>query len=492
MTFLTDPFSSSVRPAVRGRKGAIAAANPLAVAAGQQMLMQGGNAVDALIAAQAVLTVIAPDACGLGGDMLALVGTPDGSTHAVTGTGKAPRAMTEATGDGANSITVPGIVRGWQLMSIRWGALPLAVILSPAIVLAADGFVVSPALARAVDAQRQRLIAGGARDWALLHARPGDRFVQPALARLLRTIGANGAGAFYDGESAGAIARSVAALGGKLDEQDLADHDTPVGAPISIDFGPWSIGVQPPPTQGVLLAMALQARARFGPAAANLADHIGIELTEAAFASRADCASGAELLDRPLEIDLERAARRGGPRAYLHTAGVCASDAEGLAVSSLVSVFDDFGSGVFVPELGITLNNRAAGFTDGANAARGGKRPVHTLAPVLLRGPEGVIAMATPGADGQVQTLLQVVERLTFGGMPLEQAVAAPRWRSEGGSILIEHGHPAAGRLAALGHELRPLPAGDMRFGAVVCAGGIAAEPFALADWRRECWSGVA
>lgn len=492
MTVLTDPFSSRYRPAVRGVQGAVAAAHPLAVAAGQKMLMRGGNAVDALVAAQAVLTVIAPDACGLGGDMLALVGLPDGSTQAVTGTGKAPRAMTAASADGANSVTVPGIVGGWQILASRWGTLPLSLTLSPAIELASRGFPLPTSLLRAVDAQRLRLVAGGASAWTLLHKTAQERFVQPQLADLLAAIAARGAEAFYDGEAADAIVRTLAAHGGTLDRADLADHETQVGAPLAVDFGPWTVSVQPPPTQGVLLAMALQARARFCADAAGLTDHIGIELTEAAFASRADCASGAALLDRLLEIDLERASHRGGPRAYLHTAGVCASDATGLTVSSLVSVFDDFGSGVFVPELGITLNNRAGGFTEGANAAAGGKRPIHTLAPVLLRGPEGTIAMATPGADGQVQTLLQVIERLTFGGMALEEAVAMPRWRSEGGAILVEDGHPATERLASLGHYLRPLAAGDMRFGAVVCAGQAEGAPFALADWRRECWSGVA
>lgn len=184
--------------------------------------------------------------------------------------------------------------------------------------------------------------------------------------------------------------------------------------------------------------------------------------------------------------------RRGGPRAYLHTAGVAVADAQGLVASSLVSVFDDFGSCVFVPELGITLNNRAGGFTQGPNAAAAGKKPIHTLAPALIRGSFGTLALATPGADGQVQTLLQVIEKVFRRDQDLAAAIAAPRWRSEGGELLIESDHPATAALKALGHEVRALAPGDVRFGAVVCAGQVDHSPIALADWRRQTWSGVA
>jgi hypothetical protein len=135
-------------------------------------------------------------------------------------------------------------------------------------------------------------------------------------------------------------------------------------------------------------------------ALANL-DHAGIELTEAAFAFRDRVHEGTSLLAQPLRIDLSRASRRGGPRAYLHTAGVAAADRFGTVVSSLLSVFDDFGSGVFVPEGGFVLNNRAGGFTAAPNDARPGKRPVHTLAPMLIETERGALALATPGADGQ-------------------------------------------------------------------------------------------
>lgn len=490
-SLLSDPYSSANRPAIRGLRGAISSAHPLATAAGQEIFMRGGNAADAVIAAQAALAVLCPDACGLGGDMLALV--DDGaSVAAVSGTGRAPLAMREATTDGANSITVPGIVDAWARLAARWGRLGLGASFAPAIRLAEEGFLMGPGLHRPVVAQAKRLYAGGAGEWSVLRAALGSPIRQPELATLLRAIATEGTSAFYAGEAAHAIERAVQRKGGALACQDLAAHDTEIVEPIALDWRGWSVSVQPPPTQGVLLAMALGEHERLGDISADLQDHVCVELTEAAFAYRTRAAEGAALLDIRLEVDRARASRRGGPRAYLHTAGVAASDAAGLTISSLVSVFDDFGSCLFVPELGITLNNRAGGFTDGPNSPAPGKRPVHTLAPALVRTPAGSFAIATPGADGQVQTLLQIFAHIRMGSLSLDAATAAPRWRSEGGKLLIEAGHPAIATLDRLGHELVTLAPGDTRFGAVTAAGRTPEGCFAVADWRRECWSGAA
>src|SRR5580692_5212753 len=189
MSLLADSFSSRVRPVLQGRVGAVAAAHPLAVAAGQEMLFAGGGAVDALIAAQAVLCVVSPDACGLGGDMLALIHSPSSGSTAVNGTGAAPGALTEAAADGANSVTVPGIVDGWASMQLGWGRLPLARLLDPAIRIAREGFALPAVLARTVATHRDRLLRGGAGSWGLLGTRAGDTFVQPELADLLQAIG---------------------------------------------------------------------------------------------------------------------------------------------------------------------------------------------------------------------------------------------------------------------------------------------------------------
>jgi gamma-glutamyltranspeptidase / glutathione hydrolase len=488
---IAEPFSSSVRPVLRGRLGAVAAAHPLAVAAGQEMLIAGGTAADAVIAAQAVLCVVMPDACGLGGDMLALVHVPGCAPVAINGTGASPSSLEQVSDDGPHSITVPGIVDAWCELSEREGRLPLARTLEPAIRLASSGMRVSQTLARALAAQRARLQRGGSQEWVLFDQPAGALCKQPQLAAMLQRIGDEGRSAFYSGPGAHAIARAVQALGGTLSAADLATHETVTGRPIETTWGGSRLATQPPMAQGVLLNMAVKALSGLDGLPAALNDHVAIELTEAAFAFRAEIARGEALLEHVLTVDFEKASHRGGPRAYLHTAGVAAADAQGRVISSLVSVFDDFGSAVYVPELGITLNNRAGGFTAGENAAAPGKRPVHTLAPALLTTAQGVLAMATPGADGQVQTLLQVLIAIQTEGVDLARAVARPRWRSENGNLLIERSHAGAVRLSSLGHRLEPLADGEMRFGAVVCAGYIDDAPIAAADWRRETAAGV-
>jgi gamma-glutamyltranspeptidase / glutathione hydrolase len=491
MNLIADSCSSRVRPVLRGRLGGVSAAHPLAVAAGQEMLLVGGTAADAAIAAQAALCVLMPDACGLGGDMLALVHVPGALHSAINGTGAAPLGLTRVADDGPDSITVPGIVDAWCVLSRQYGRLPLLRVLEPAIRLANADLRVSESLADTLAKHRARLERGGAQSWCLFARRAGDRVKQTQLAAALQAIGAAGREAFYGGPAATAVSRAVRVLGGTLSEKDLELHQSVVAAPLETTWNDLQIATQPPMSQGVLLNMALNALDGLPEFSADLHDHVAIELTEAAFGFRDDVEQGAALLQHPLPIDLRKAARRGGPRAILHTAGVAASDADGRVISSLVSVFDDFGSAVYVPELGITLNNRAGGFTSGANAAAPGKRPVHTLAPILVQTGQGILGLATPGADGQVQTLLQILVAIGLEGLDLAQALARPRWRSEGGNLLIETRHPRCDALANLGHRVLPMSDGELRFGAAVCAGWVGNEPIVAADWRRETFAAV-
>ncbi len=487
-----NPFSSTIRPALAGARGAVAAAHPLAAAAGQEVLACGGSAADATVAAQAALAVVAPQACGLGGDGFFLLATPDGQVSAVNGAGPAARAAAAPATDGGASVTVPGLVDAWSILSARFGRLGLARALAPAIRLARTGFPVDAGLEAALDAQRPRLERGGAGAAALLAARTGRTLEQAELANTLERIAKDGRAALHEGDLARAIAAAVRRTGGALSVEDLAPPAATVERPIAVPFAGRTVHVQPPLSQGVLLAMALAGRVRLGDLPPDRAAHAGVELLEAAFVHRDRVARGAALLDEPLDVRLDRAARRGGPRSYLHTAGVAAADRYGLVVASLASVFDDFGSGVFVPEGGFVLNNRAGGFTAADNAFAPGKRPVHTLAPALVTGGGETVALATPGADGQVQTLYQVLTAWLLAGTPLDRAVHAPRWRGEDGRLLLEAGHPARAVLAARGHAVIDLAAGDMRFGAVTAAGTTGGLPFALANWRRTGWAGVA
>lgn len=469
------------------------------------MLDAGGNAVDAAITAQAVIATVMPQAAGLGGDLLALVHAPDGTVHAINGTGSSPAtAPREWATDGGSSVTVPGLVDGWHRAHSRWGRLPLATTLASAVALAGDGYPVDSDLVDAATIHRPRMERYGGGGWSLLSAARegvGTVWRQPELAELLSRIADEGPSALYRGSAAESIAAAVAATGGTLSAEDLAAHTTATPPAVSTPWNDGRLFVQPPSSQGILLAMAARWLERSPHLDLDRLDHLLVEVTEAAFAHRDSIGGPAsDLLEQVLDVDEETARGLGGPRAYLHTAGVAAADSDGLVVSSLISVFDDFGSAVLVPELGIVLGNRAAGFTSGDNAPRPGARPVHTLAPALVVDADGApLALATPGADGQVQTLLQVLAGVRFGGMTLSEAIARPRWRSENGRLLIEPDHPETARLAGRGHLVTPRDRGDGVFGAVVAAGlstggataRAAGQPFAEADWRRGVTCGV-
>lgn len=479
------------RPWLTGRLGAVSAAHPLAAAAGQQVLATGGNAVDAAIAAQAALGVLVPQSCGIGGDLLCLV-AGEGDPVAVNGTGATPAGAEPGVTapSGGASVTVPGAVGAWETLAERYGRVGLEAALAPAVTLAAEGTAADPRLLAEVEVQRDLLLRGGAGEWPLLGLTAGQTWVQDRLADTLRAIGRDGAAAFYAG-LAPAIARAVQRDGGALTAEDLAAHRTVVAEPLAVDWCGGTAWVQPPVSQGVLLAMALAWLTREGvPPDPAEREHVLVELTEAVFAHRARAGEGPALLDEPLAVDRGRARRRGGPRGAMHTAGVAVADAGGLVVSSLITVFDHFGAGVFVPEGGFVLTNRGAGFTQPPNDPAPGKRPVHTLAPALLQRGGELTAVATPGADGQVQTLLQVLVRAATG-MDLPAAIAAARWRSEAGRLLIEHDHPQAAALEARGHDVHRSVPGEGPFGSVVCAGVRDGWPRSTGDWRRQVWAGV-
>ncbi|MGZ4650309.1 MAG: gamma-glutamyltransferase [Kineosporiaceae bacterium] len=497
----TDAPGDRSSVAVEGTLGAAATGHPRATEAALACLRKGGNAVDAAVTAHAMLAVVLPASCGLGGDALALVHTPDGAVTAFNGTGPSPSRYDPAGFriDGGASVTVPGAVRCWSDMVETHGRRSLAAVLEPAAVLADAGFGADEPLVEVAAAHRARLLRGGAEGWEVLEARPGDLVRQPELARTLVAVGQDGPDAFYRGDVAEAIARAVVRDGGWLGPDDLRDQRTVVTTPVTVAWGGAVAALQPPTSQGILLAMALQWLERHEAGLgldtweAEDLDHLGIELTEAVFAHRHRCARDAQaLLDEPLDVDVEVAARRGGPRAYLHTTGVAVADADGMVVSSLLSLFDSFGSGTFAAEAGVVLNNRAAGFTVAPNDPAAGRRPVHTLAPALLHQGDQVTALATPGADGQVQTLLQVLLRRRWLGVDLPDAVDALRWRSVEGGVLVESGHRSGAALAGRGHLVETLPAGDDLFGGVVSASyDGAGRVSAVGDWRRQVSAGA-
>ncbi len=461
------------------------------------MFTAGGSAVDAAVAAAAALSVVVPDLCGLGGDAFLLVSPPDGDQVAFNGSGNSPRALTgPIPEDGGGTVAVPGAVAAWTDAHRRFGRLELAQVLAPAVRLAATGFPLGEETASALSRQRARL-ERTAQSFPLLATGvgPGSRVRFPELANTLRRIASDGAEAFYTGAVARAIASAAGRHGGTLDEDDLASHRTVVVPPISTHRLGYSLTAQPPVSQATLALMALGTieRANASDPAQRL--HIGIEAWEAAFAHRhllTDSARAVELLDEPLDIDPERAQRRGGARSDAHTTGVATADDDGMVVSMLISVFDDFGSAVLVPQGGFLLNDRLYGFTAPGCEPRPAARPVHTLSPALASTPDQRFALCTPGSDGQVQFLVQVLLALSDGDT-LPVALDRPRVRTVDRRLAVEDDLDRAvlGHLQERGHDVWLRPPGEARFGAMVAAGveHTSGALFAAADPRREAWA---
>jgi gamma-glutamyltranspeptidase/glutathione hydrolase len=397
---------------------------------------------------------------------------------------------------------VPGAVAGLLAAHARFGRRPLPWVLAPAVKLADQGFVIGPDLYAALNRQKQRL-GRCSGEWVLVQTEPrvGEIMRLHRLAGLLRAIGREGESAFYTGAVASAVAAAVRRDGGHMTREDMERYAAVIGAPASAAFGDSRVEVSPPTSQAVLLLVGLQWLARNGRPTTPGARLLGqLRAIEYAFSRRQEVAieNGAERLlsDPPPEEETVTLAGTG-PRGYNHTAAITAADRHGQVVSALVSVFDDFGSATFVREHEFHLNNRLRGFDrDGPNAPRGGQRPIHTLSPAVVHTAERIIGIATPGADGQVQTLLQVLTNHLENGVSLQAALHEPRWRLVDDHVCIEDGFPEQ-LIDALNEDDRAittLAPGDQLFGAVAAVGvdraGGAVE--AMSDPRREAWGAVA
>ena len=489
------------RPLVRGALGTVACGHPLAASVGVETFRAGGNAVDAALATAAALMVLMPEACGLGGDAFMLVRDPSGEITAVNGSGAAAAAVAPPLDPGAAMAAVPGAVAALCDAHARFCKLPLEQVLAPAIGLAGGGFPIGGGLLRMIGEERE-LLERGAPGWVFLdpELRPGSLVRQPTLAGLLQRIGRHGARAFYEGHCASALEKALAAAGGSLVAADLAAHASVVRDPLRDTYKDFDVAVQPPVSQAVLLLLALGALARSGASSAAERAHVSVEAIEAAFQHKHELASAGtaeRLLGEPIEIDPSaRAGRRGGPRGGLHTTSVATAAADGQVVSMLVSVYDLFGSGVLVPECGFLLNDRLAGCStdlESPNAVAPGRRPVHTLSPALVSDGRRVFALTTPGADGQVQTLLQLIDAIASDGENLPRALDRPRWRSSEGRLAIESDYDpeVVAELQRRGHDLHRMEPGDPTFGAAVAAGidSRTGTPFAASDPRGGAWA---
>lgn len=510
MPFSYTPSYASTRLPVFARN-LCSTSHPLAAQAGLRMLQQGGNAVDAAVAAAAAMTLCEPVSNGLGSDAFCILW--DGKAlHGLNASGRAPQAWTPeyfhrryGTGAatppkrGIDSVTVPGAVSAWVALSERFGKLPFADLMAPAIEIAERGYlvpvVVQQKWAAAVpELQSQPGFAQSFMPWGRA-PQVGELFQFPAAARALRAIGATRGEAFYTGEIAQAMAAFAQAQGGSLSLADLAAHRPEWVTPIARNYRGYTLHEIPPSGQGIAALIALGILEQFDlarlPVDGPEAQHLQIEAMKLAFAdvyryvaepssmevTPAQMLDDGYLASRARLIRMNQAQDFGaGNPVKGGTIYLTAADENGMMVSFIQSNFTGFGSGCVEPTFGISLQNRGFGFsTDPAGANRAnlvapGKRPFHTIIPAFVtKDGQPVMSYGVMGANMQPQGHMQTLVRMLDHGQNPQMACDAPRWRFNAGlSINVEASmQPATVQgLQALGHRIDVLQDSYQDFGA--------------------------
>ena len=477
--------------------GMVVTPHPLATQAGVDALRAGGSAVDAAVAANAMLAVVYCNACGLGGDAFALVWDPgEMRLHGFNGSGRSPAALTiervrSAGHDamparGPLPITVPGAVDAWAQLLGQFGRRSLAEAVLPAAQVADDGYALTAINARSIAASLEWFDAD-ARAVFDRAGDAGDTFRQPLLAATLRALADGGREAYYGGPIGAEIARAIQAAGGVMTADDIAAHGGDWVDPVSTRYADVEVATMPPNSQGITALIALNVLSALDwPMGAPLSAerlHAQIEAVKVAWSERDRCVADPDRgLCDPAELlapdhaewlasrlsagsahRYEPTNRPGGGTVYL-----CAADADGMMVSLIESNYMGFGSGVMGGSTGIMLQNRGAYFSlDPAhpNALAPGSRTLHTLMPgMMLRGGAAEIAFGAMGGDGQPQTMVQIVPGVVDDGLDPQAAVDRPRFvvETEGaslplGPVSIESdgvNAATADALRALGHEV--------------------------------------
>jgi gamma-glutamyltranspeptidase/glutathione hydrolase len=505
--------SFATRSEVLARNGIAATSHPLATEAALDILKKGGSAVDAAIAANALLGLVEPTGCGVGGDLFAIVWDARArKLEGLNGSGRSPRSLSRERlielgldripSFGPLSISVPGAVDGWFELHTRFGRLPMRDVLAPAIAYAREGFPVSEIVAFAWE---QNAIAlshqPGFAETFLVDGRAprnGEIFENPSLARTLESIAVGGRDAFYRGAIAERIASSVKQSGGFLEAEDLAAHTSEWVNPVSTSYRGYDVWELPPNGQGIAALQILNLLEGFdvasmGFGSADYAHHF-VEAKKLAFEDRARfyadpdfyCAPVGELISKDYAakrrtlIDPRRAALSvepgnpalvNGDTVYLTTA-----DGTGNMVSLIQSNFRGMGSGVCPEGLGFSLQDRGELFTleEGhPNVYAPGKRPFHTIIPAFItKGSEPFLSFGVMGGDTQPQMHVQIVVNLVDFGMGLQEAGDAPRMlhsgsseptgglMRDGGAVHLESGFTGEARreLGRRGHVLTPAP----------------------------------
>jgi len=487
-------------PPITAPHGMVATPHPFATAAGVEALRAGGTAVDAAVAANAMLAVVYCNACGLGGDAFALVWDPAGRhLHGFNGSGRSPAGLTisavraagheEMPAKGALPITVPGAVDAWVQLLDRFGRRSLADALTPAANTAEDGYALTAINARAIAASLPAF-DDSARAVFEHAGAAGDVFRQPLLAASLRTIAEGGRDAYYGGPIGDQIARAIQAAGGVMTADDIGEHRGDWVDPVSTRYRALEVATMPPNSQGItaLIALNVLSTLDWAMGAPLSADrlHAQIEAVKVAWSERDRCVTDPDRnLADPADLLSDEhtrwmASRLSPDRSHRYestnppgggTVYLCAADADGMMVSLIESNYMGFGSGVMGGSTGIMLQNRGAYFSlDAAhpNALAPRSRTLHTLMPgMLMRDGVAEVAFGAMGGDGQPQTMIQLVMGVVDDGLDAQAVIDRPRFvvatEAAGaplGPVKIESDGVDAvtlERLRALGHKVEPV-----------------------------------
>jgi len=492
-----SPATYSGRSTVYAPRDVVATSQPLATTTALEILAAGGNAIDAAVAAAAVLNVTEPHMTGMGGDMFAILWDAEsGRLVGLDASGKSGSNVDldallaedepEVPGSGPRSVTVPGALSGWSTLVETYGTMTLADVLAPAIRIAGDGFPVSPIIAQdwAGTVNGLRRDEGAAATFLMdgEAPTPGEWFRNPDLARTFQRVADGGPEVFYGGELGREIVDGLAALGGYLTIEDLASHEPRWVEPLSVDYKGYTLWELPPAGQGIAALQMLKMLEGydFSTMEHNSAEYLHT-LIEAKKLAHADLdryiadpdhmdVQPEALLDpgylaaRATMIDPDVAADRPDPGHLAtdsETIYLTVADRHGNMISFINSIFGYFGSRTVVPGTGLVLQNRGAGFTieDGhPNQIAPNKRPLHTIIPAFVtKDGEPWLSYGVMGGSMQPQGHVQVLLNLVEFGMDPQEAIDAARFRHFSGTrVAIENLDPeVAAALEALGHELR-------------------------------------
>jgi gamma-glutamyltranspeptidase / glutathione hydrolase len=488
------PHGGRTRAAVRAMNGMIATSQPLASAAGLRILQQGGNAIDAAVAAAAVLCVVEPMMVSPGGDLFALVwDAKRKELKALNASGRAPASMNidelqkrgfkETPNIGIHAVTVPGAVDGWERLLERYGTMKLAQVLQPAIDYAERGFPVTDFIAHDWQVALNHKDNPDFAATFLPNGKPlrvGEIFTNKNLARTLRLIAQQGSDAFYRGELTNRIVKFAQSVGGLHTLQDFANHTSNWIEPLSVNYRGHTVYELPPNTQGLAALTMLKILEGYDVKSLghNTAEylHLLIEAKKLAYADRARHIADPTFYQAPIDklfapdyiaaqrkrITPDRVAdpSASGPRGGEDTIYLTVVDKDRNAVSFIQSIFSAFGSGLVAGDTGILLHNRGAGFSfdpTHPNKLAGNKRPFHTLIPAMIfKDNQPWLTFGLMGGDMQAQGHVQAILNLIDFGMDVQRAGEAPRFRHFESGLALESAISIDVRraLEAKGHRL--------------------------------------